>query len=422
MTEEFLHYYWNFKSRGHAYTTAEGSPVEVMAQGRLNTDAGPDFSDARIRIGGTLWAGNVEIHIRSSDWTRHGHQDDRAYDNVILHVVYDHDQVILRQNGEILPTLELRKVIGADSYDQYQYFLNNHLWVPCAAQLRSVRKLTVDTWLAALSVARLERKCEAIRAMLDYTANDWNQAFYQSLAATFGFRINRQPFELLARQTPVKYLEKHKDNLFQIEAVLFGQAGLLEGRQRHEYPGNLRKEYLHLKHKFSLHPIPGHLWKFLRLRPNNFPTIRLAQFAMILHQRVNLFGEILDRHSYYDLSALFRVGVSDYWKEHYFFGRPSGVSMNKTISPATLDLIIINNVVPFLFVYGKFRGDPGLTAEAVEMLHSITAESNAITRKFEEFGICAENAGQSQGLLELKAQYCDRKKCMECRFGLELIG
>ncbi len=422
MTEEFLHFFWSFKSRGHVFGLVSGERTEVLRQGEMNRDAGPDFLNAQIRIGDTLWAGNVEVHMRSSDWDRHGHSRDRAYDNVILHVVYHHDRVILQPDGRPLPTLELQRVIGPEAYAQYQHFLNNHLWVPCAALLRSIRRLTAESWLTALAISRLERKSREIVQTLEYLDHDWNQAFYQSLAATFGFRINRQPFELLARQTPVKCIEKHKDNLFQIEAILFGQAGLLEGRHRHEYPGSLKKEYLHLKNKFSLKPIPGHLWKFLRLRPNNFPTIRLAQFAMILHRRANIFGELLDRHDYASLSAMFRVGVSDYWMEHYFFGRSSGAVVHKTISPATADLIIINNVVPFLFVYGKIKGFPALCDEAVSMLGSLTAESNSVTRKFAEFGLAAENAEQSQGLLELKTNYCDNKKCLQCRIGLELIG
>lgn len=336
-------------------------------------------------------------------------------------MVYHHDQEIRRKNGEIIPTLALEGQLAGGMYESYQGFLNNHLWVPCAYSLCEIEPLIRQDWLTALSVMRLERKCNELKNLLVYTGNDWNQAFYQSLAATFGFRINREPFELMARQTPVQFLEKHKDDIFQVEAILFGQAGLLEGRFRGMYPKKLKKEYNHLRNKFSLQPAPGHLWKFLRLRPNNFPTIRIAQLAMIIHQRVNLFGEIIEKGERGEFSAIFQVGVSEYWKGHYYFDRPSK-EMNKSISPATVDLILINNVVPFLFVYGKDKGREIYCEKALRLLASIPPESNSITRKFAGFGLSPSSADQSQALLELKSNYCDRKRCLECRIGIGLIS
>lgn len=420
MTEDFLHFIWKFKSEGKEFQSADNDIIRVIRPGEHNRDAGPDFLHARVSMGGTLWAGNVEIHLRSSDWYRHRHHDDEAYDNIILHVVYQHDREISRKNGELIPTLPLQGQLSPEIYENYQKFLHNHLWIPCAMSLRGIREILVKDWMAALSVMRLERKCKELEGLLDYTANDWNQAFYQSLAATFGFRINRQPFELLARQTPVQFLEKHKDQIFQIEAVLFGQAGLLAGRHRGEYPRMLKKEYLHLKNKFSLQPVSGHLWKFLRLRPNNFPTIRIAQLAMIIHQRVNLFGEIIELKARDEFSSIFQVGVSDYWKEHYYFDRSSR-TMNKSITPATVDLILINNVVPFLFIYGKMKGQEKYCDRAMQLLASLPAESNSITRKFSEFGLVPASADQSQALLELKSNFCDQKRCLECRIGVELM-
>jgi len=421
MTEDFLHFIWKFKTDGIDFQTPEGETIRVVRPGEHNHDAGPDFLHARVSIAGTLWAGNVELHVRSSDWLRHGHEKDDAYDNIVLHVVFYHDQDIRRKNGEWIPTLALEGQLPAGIYDKYQHFLNNHLWIPCAMSLRTVNELVVKDWLTALSVIRLERKCKELESLLDFTGNDWSQAFYQSLAGTLGFRINRQPFELLARQTPVQFLEKHKDDILQAEAILFGQAGLLSGRFRGEYPKMLKREYTHLRYKFSLQPVPGHLWKFLRLRPNNFPTIRIAQLAMIIHQRINLFGEIIEKSQREDFRDLFQVGVSDYWKTHYYFDRPSK-AMNKSISPATVDLILINNVVPFLFVYGKNKGLDHYCDRALRLLASIPAESNAITRKYATFGIAPRSADQSQALLELKANYCDQKRCLECRIGVELVA
>jgi len=420
MTEEFLHFIWKFKLPGQQFYTSKGEVLQIIRAGDHNQDAGPDFMNAQLRLSETLWAGNVEIHIRSSDWIRHKHQYDEAYDNIILHVVFEDDLVIKRRSGEHIPTLVLKDVTPPYIFETYNYFLNNHLWIPCALSLPEVRSFVIEDWLTALSVERLERKSDELENMLQFSGNDWNQAFYESLASTLGFRINKQPFEMLARQTPMLFLEKHKDNLFQVEAMLFGQAGLLEKRYRSDYPKKLKKEFQHLKNKFSLKPVSGHLWKFMRLRPNNFPTIRLAQLAMMIHSRDHFFSEIIDNISHEKLLEFFSVGVSEYWTEHYYFDRPSKM-MGKSISESTVELILINNVIPFLFVYGKLKGQAVYQEKAFSLLESIRAESNSIVRKFGEFGIMPKTASQSQALLELKTNYCDKKRCLECRIGLELI-
>jgi hypothetical protein len=420
MTEDFLHFIWKFKLQGQHFHTTAGEALLLVKPGEHNHDSGPDFHNAQVRLGDTLWAGNVEIHIRSSDWIRHRHQHDEAYDNIILHVVFDDDLAIKRRSGELIPTLVLKDVFPPDVYETYNYFLNNHLWIPCAMRLNEVREVVINDWLTSLSVLRLERKSRDLENLLQFTGNDWNQAFFEALASTFGFRINKQPFELLARQTPIQCIEKHKDNLFQVEAILFGQAGLLEGKYRSDYPKKLKKEYQHLRNKFSLKPISGHLWKFMRLRPNNFPTIRLAQLAMMIHLRSHFFSEIIENAVYDKMIEFFSVGVSDYWKEHYYFDRPSK-NMGKSISASTVELIMINNVIPFLFVYGKLKGQQFYQDQALTLLDSIPAESNSIIRKFGEFGIKPGSASQSQALLELKTNYCDQKKCLECRIGLDLI-
>jgi hypothetical protein len=376
--------------------------------------------NAQVRIGKTLWAGNVEIHIRSSDWIRHRHQQDEAYDNIILHVVYEDDLEIRRRSGEAIPTLVLKDILPPAAIETYNYFLNNHLWIPCALGLNGIREVVISDWMTALSVERLERKSTEIEGLLQYAGNDWNQAFFEALSSTLGFKINRQPFEMLARQTSLVFLEKHKDQLFQLEAMLFGQAGLLEGNYRGEYPKKLKKEYQHLRNKFSLKPVSGHLWKFMRLRPNNFPTIRLAQLAMLLHKRSHFFSGIVENPDYEHLLDFFSVGVSDYWNEHYYFDRPSKV-LGKSISSSTVELIMINNVIPFLFVYGRLKGLPAFQEKAFALLESIQPEMNRIIKKFAEFGIKPVSAAQSQALIELKTNYCDQRKCLECRIGLELI-
>jgi hypothetical protein len=420
MTEDFLHFVWKFRLQGQHFHSTAGEEIIIIKPGEHNHDSGPDFMHAQVKIGDTLWAGNVEIHVRSSDWTRHRHQVDEAYDNIILHVVFEDDLVVKRRSGELIPTLVLKEVLHPELYETFNFFLNNHLWIPCAFRLPDVRSLVMSDWLTALSVSRLERKAAELEGLLQYSGNDWNQAFFEALASTLGFKINKQPFEQMARQTPFQFLEKHKDQLFQVEAMLFGQAGLLERKYTGEYPKMLRKEYLHLKNKFSLKPVSGHLWKFMRLRPNNFPTIRLAQLAMLLHQRSHFFSEIIDRPENEHLLEFFSVGVSDYWKEHYYFDRPSK-NMGKSISSSTAELILINNVIPFLFLFGKHKGQPKYQDKALSMLESIGPETNTIIRKFAEFGINSDNASQSQALIELKSNYCDQKRCLECRIGLELI-
>jgi hypothetical protein len=420
MTEDFLHYLWKFRLAGEKLWSVTGEELVVLSPGEHNPDAGPDFLNARIVLGGTTWAGNVEIHVRSSDWRRHRHEKDPAYDNIILHAVYEHDLEIQRKNGEAIPTLLMKDFCESEAYDTYNHFLNNHLWVPCANHLQEVRKVVINDWLASLSVARLERKCTELNKLLEYNSGDWQQSFFEALSSTLGFRINKLPFEQVARQTPVQHLLRHKDQLFQVEAMLFGQAGLLEGRYHDDYPKKLKKEYLHLKNKFSLEPVPGHLWKFLRIRPNNFPTIRLAQMAMLLHLHSNLVGEILETPDPDQLRAIFALGVSDYWKSHYYFDRPSNAH-GKSMSASTVDLIMINNVIPFLFLYGELKNKPVLKEKAVNLLEEIMPETNSVTRGFAMFGIRAESAANSQALLELKSSYCDQKKCLQCRIGLELI-
>lgn len=420
MTEDFLHFIWKFRLQGQKFHSATGEELFLIKPGEHNHDSGPDFMNAQVKIGATLWAGNVEIHIRSSDWKRHRHQQDEAYDNIILHVVYEDDLPVRRKSGELIPALVLKDILHPAMHETYNYFLNNHLWIPCAFRLPEVRSMIVNDWLTALSIKRLERKAAGLEGLLEYSGNDWNQAFYEALAGTLGFKINKQPFEQMARQTPLVFIEKHKDQLFQVEAILFGQAGLLENIYLGEYPKKLKKEYQHLKNKFSLVPVSGHLWKFMRLRPNNFPTIRLAQLAMLLHRRSHLFSKIIENPDYEHLLDLFSVHVSEYWKEHYYFDRPSK-SLGKSISSSTAELVIINNVIPFLFLYGNLKGQSHYRDKALALLESISPESNRVTKKFAEFGIKPDSASQSQALLEMKEYYCDTKKCLECRIGLELI-
>ncbi len=420
MTEEFLHFIWKFKMKDQTFRTLQGNEVVIIRHGEHNRDAGPDFLNTMIRIDSTLWAGNVEIHVRSSDWFRHRHDLDLSYDNVILHLVFEHDQTVTRKNGEEIPELVICDQVDPCLFETYQYFLNNHLWIPCALSLNVIDPLVLSNWLEVLSIERLELKYHNVLKILEFNNNDWNQAFYQALSGTFGFRINKEPFEMLARNTPVRFIEKHKDSLLQVEALLFGQAGLLERDYKDDYAEKLKKEYLHLKNKFSLQKISGHLWKFLRLRPNNFPTIRIAQLAMLLYLHENLFGKIIDSRDIIMIRNLFKVSASSYWHEHYRFDKLSA-SIPKKMSDQTIDLVMINNIIPFIFAYGKLKNRVSDQELALKLLSEIQPESNSIIRNFAKFGVDAKNAADSQALLELKNSYCDQKRCLDCRLAINFI-
>ncbi len=420
MTEEFLHYVWKFRLNNRKLKTTDGKALEVIRSGDHNSDAGPDFLNALLRLDGTLWAGNVEIHVKSSEWTLHEHDKDDAYDNIILHAVYECDHKVSRRNGEIIPSLRLKDYFSKNVFNSFSEFLNNHLWIPCAGTIGTIRPVITQSWIEALCVERLEARAEMVRKLLEFTHNDWNQALYHSLAGSFGARVNKEPFEMLARMTPLNFLLKHRDELFQLESILFGQSGLLEKEHEEYYPKKLKKEYEHLRNKFSLTNMPGHLWKFLRLRPNNFPTIRLAQLASLLHQHPELPGLILEPSAEAELRNLFKVGVSDYWRTHFHFDKISSAS-DKSLGDTAIDLIFINTIIPFIFAFGKINNIPRYSDLALEIFSHIPAENNSIIRNFSSFGVDVANAVDTQGLIQMKSNYCEQKRCLECRIGLELL-
>lgn len=420
MTEEFLHYIWQYRLFDKNAQTTDGQELSLVHSGYKNTDAGPDFFQARIKIGDTLWAGNVEIHIRASDWFLHQHQHDGAYSNIILHVVYENDQPVLDVNGQPVATLELKGKFSSGLYNRYLAFLYNKTWIPCNTDVSTVESLVWQSWLERLVVERIERKSSDIRRILKLNLNDWEETFYQVLAGSFGFKVNEQPFLLLAKSLPYTVLGKHKNNLFQIEALLFGQAGLLKNDFADEYPQLLAKEYDFLKKKFSLNPIPGHLWKFLRLRPSNFPTIRISQFASLIHQSLNLFSKTLGCKTSQEVFSMFGLKASDYWETHYVFDKIAPKSV-KRFGDAAIQTIIINTVVHFLFLYGNEKGNNASKDRAIEFLTSLPPEQNNITQGFEKLGVKAQNAFESQALIELKNKYCALKKCLHCRVGLSLL-
>jgi len=421
MKEDVLHYVW--RTRRFEFQnlfTTEGESVEILAPGVHNTHAGPDFFDARVRIGDTLWAGNVEMHLFASEWEAHRHGEDRAYDNVVLHVVWEEDQPVLRQNGERIPCIELKKRIPAVTIKTYRELLHNEHWIPCQHHFHRVPDITRQLWLDRLMVERLEAKTAFISENLERNRQHWEETFYQVLARNFGLKVNAEPFEALARSLPLSLLSKHKNSLLQLEALLFGQAGLLEGAFEDDYPQRLQKEYVFLQHKYGLQPIAESAWKFLRMRPANFPSLRIAQFATLIHQSAHLFSKILVAQNVEEIENMFEVRLSNYWQTHYVFGKASA-KRNKTLGQTAIHLLVINTIAPFLFVYGKQKAEPALCDRALRLLESVPPESNSIIDNWQRLGMEPVSAGQTQALLQLKNEYCDKKQCMRCAVGSEVM-
>lgn len=417
--EVFLHHIWKLKLFDFKnLKTIQGEALDLVQIGTHNHHAGPDFSNARIKIGSTLWAGSVEIHKKSSDWLAHQHEQDEAYRNTILHVVYEHDTEIRRSNGEIIPTLELKGRIEPQYIHRYWKLLTNNHWIPCAAQLPLMLDLTARmfTWMDRLVVERLERKTQEIDWCMKQTNSNWEETFYWFLARSFGVKQNSEPFEALAKSLPLLVLSKHKQNLQQLEALLLGQAGFLEENFEEIYPQALQKEYQYLRQKYSLVPLQASSWKFGRMRPANFPTIRLAQFAVLVQQSSHLFSKILETQDIRQLRAMLDVQLSGYWETHYQLGEAS-ILRPKSLGKGTVDLILINTVAPFLFVYGQNKGLDDFKERALELLQSLPSEQNSILQDWSELGIKSSSAYDSQALIQLKKEYCDQKRCLDCAVG-----
>ena len=420
MTEDFLQYIWQHRLYlCEDNRTTEGEPVEPLQSGQLNTNAGPDFIDARVRIGDTLWAGCVEIHLRSSDWERHGHHTDAAYNNVVLHVVYQHDVDCFNARRQKIPVMELH--FDARYFDSYHRLVESRLRIPCCDKLDQVDEMSLTSWLERLAIERLEQKSGAIMQTYASTNNNWEETLYQRLARNFGFSLNSFPFESLAQSMPLNILLKHKYNLQQIEALLFGQAGMLADENITDtYFVELRREYLYLQKKYNLKPIDGFLWKFLRLRPINFPTLRIAQFAALIYHNEHLFSQIISADSIESFELFFDLQASAYWDTHFVFGKES-VKRNKSFGKSAFRTVLINTIIPFLFVYGKARGKDDFCTRAVNFLENLPPERNSILTQWEKANVKNQNAFISQALLQLNNEYCQPRRCLSCAIGNKIV-
>jgi hypothetical protein len=425
MKEEFLHYLWKYSlyDREKLFDN-EKNKIIVIYPGEYNRDSGPDFFNARISVAGTVWAGNIEIHTKASHFNVHGHQNDPAFNNVILHVVGEDDKRVFNSLGEEVLTSEIS--FDPSLYDNYIHLVNNPYIIACQDDINTIDEILLRHWLNSLVIERFQAKRESIIKIFSDTGNDWDETFYRLLSRYFGFRVNTEPFEMLASSLPFRIIRKHADNIFQIEALLFGTAGLLEPglfkeALSDEYYKNLLKEYTILSAKYSLQPLHGWLWKFSRLRPSNFPTIRLSQLASMLSASGGLFSRVLEEKDINCVKELFEVSASKYWDDHFIFGKKSRSFVKNTGSQAA-DILLINAVIPLVFVYGQSRDNPDLSERALSFLEKISPEENIIISEWEKTGIIPESAFFSQALIQLRNEYCKKRKCLDCRIGSKIIS
>ncbi|MGL4520122.1 MAG: DUF2851 family protein [Phocaeicola sp.] len=429
--EQLLHYTWKHKlfPLKELLTTTQQS-IEVIDTGIPNHDAGPDFFNAKIKVNGTMWVGNVEIHQRTSDWYRHGHDKDPAYQSVILHIAQEVDTILYRTNGDTIPQLALQP--PQQVVTSYQELKQEGNYPACHSIIPTLSSLSIHSWMATLQVERFEQKAMQIRERLQQCNGDWEEALFRTLARNFGFGVNGDAFEWWAQQVSLKAIGKQRDELFKIEALFFGQAGLLEesgNSTPHSIPARaaidsywqqLQKEYHYQRQLFQLHPMDVARWRFLRLRPTNFPHIRLAQLAHLYHHSYGLLSKLMEADTIEKVHHLLKSNTSEYWKRHYTFGGESPFR-EKRVSQSTLNLLLINSVIPFLYSYGLHRGNELLCQRATSFLEELKAEQNYITRMWQGCGITAAHAGDSQALIQLKKEYCDKKRCLYCRIGYHYL-
>ena len=422
MQEDFLHYLWKHKKFTTQYLkTAKEEVIVLITVGEHNHNTGPDFFNAQLKIDEQLWAGNVEIHIKSSDWFVHNHETDTNYDNVILHVVWEHDTEIFRKDNSEIPTLELKHYVSQEALNNYQkLFSTSQKWINCENDFSQIDDFTINNWLERLYFERLERKASAIEVVLKQSTNNWEAVLFKQLAKNFGSKVNGEAFLSVANSFDFSILRKQQSKLLSLEALLFGQANLLEETIEESYYLELQKEYVFLKQKFGLkseHIMP---LQFFRLRPPNFPTIRLSQLANVFYKNHNLFSEIIEAKKLEVFYDLFSVGTSTFWETHYTFGKTSKVS-KKQVTRSFIDLLIINTIIPLKFSYAKYQGKSA-DEEILQLMQEIASEKNSIVDKFNSLKPMSKSALDSQALLQLKTEYCNKNKCLQCAIGYTILN
>lgn len=422
MHEDFLHYLWKHKKFDVLkLTTTDFEAIQILSVGQHNLNSGPDFFNAQLRISDQLWAGNVEIHLKSSDWFLHNHETDKTYDNVILHVVWEHDTDVFRNNNSKMPTLVLKDFVSQTTLSNYNILMNSpQKWINCENDFGDVDDFLLQNWLERLYIERLESKSEVILELLKTSHNDWEAVLFKMLAKNFGLKVNGEAFFSLANSFDFSVVRKLQPNIKQMEALLFGQADLLNTNLEDTYYMSLQNEYKFLKQKFKLNNDGVIPFQYFRLRPTNFPTIRIAQLAMLYHSNNNLFSKIIDLNKLKDFYSLFSVQTTAYWQSHYTFGKTSK-SIKKSVSKAFVDLLLINTVIPLQFCYEKLKGNNNHD-NILKLIQEIKSEKNSVIDKFQSLKSIQNSAMHSQAFLQLKLLYCDKNKCLQCSVGNSILG
>lgn len=417
--ESFLQFLWKYRLFNEDNLVSDLGKVEIIEPGCQNDGSGPDFFNARIRINGTVWAGNVEVHTRASDWFRHGHQDDPAYSNVILHVVQIKDCQLERPGGELIPAV----VPGIDMklFERYDELVKNKGFLPCHRDLENIPRVFISEWISRLMIEKLEEKTSVVQNLLIENKYNWEETLYRMLGRGFGFQINNFPFETLARTSPLLVILKYRQRPLTINALLFGQAGFLEDLiSGDEYYMSLQREYRSIRSSLPPRILGQHTWKFRGGRPANFPLVRIAQFASLVTHKYPLFSRLLDNFNLKAWRDILEPGTEKYWENHYLFGKT--VKTRKiNMGRETIDLLILNVLIPVFFHYATFRKRPDMKDRLLEILEQIPAEENVIIKKWSKSGIIVHNAFESQALIHLNRKYCLKRKCLECVIGQKII-
>lgn len=421
MQEDFLHYIWKLKKFDTTdLKTTDNDSVDIVSVGKHNLNSGPDFFNAQLKIADQLWAGNVEIHVKSGDWFIHNHEVDSAYDNVILHVVWEHDTEVFRKDNTEIPTIELKNYISKSSLENYQkLFSKSSKWINCEGDFNSVDEFTITNWLERLYFERLERKSHDIEKLLKSSSNNWEAVLFKMLAKNFGLKVNGESFLSLANSIDFSIVRKQQSNLTSLEALLFGQSGLLEDSVEEPYFIKLVKEYNLLTQKFNLSNTNVTPLQFFRLRPPNFPTIRLSQLANLYHQHQNLFSKLVEIDSVDEFYNLFKMSTSKFWESHYTFGKSSKLS-KKFITKSFIDLLLINTIIPIKFSYARHQGKD-VEEVVLNLAQEIASEKNSIVDKFNALKQMPKSAMQSQAIIQLKNEFCDKNKCLQCAIGSSVL-
>ena len=422
MKEDLLHYVWKYKKINFTkLRTVTGEPIKVKSVGQHNHDSGPDFFNAMIEIGDQLWAGNVEMHVKSSDWYLHNHELNKNYDNVILHVVWEHDTEIFRDNNSAIATLELKHYISDGVLRNYKKLITNQVrWINCEGNFSEIEAFVIYNWLDRLYFERLECKSKTITSMLQASKYDWEEVLFKMLTKNFGLKVNSEAFLSLANATPFSIVRKVQSNRQMLEALFFGQAGLLQQPVENRYYENLCVDYTFLSQKYNLDNSNIEPVQFFRLRPANFPTIRLSQLSSLYFQNQNLFSQIIERDTLDSFYQLFKVSTSSFWENHYTFSKESKPS-KKSISKSFINSLLINTIIPLKFCFTRHRGETA-SIDDLALISEIKPENNTIIDKFNRLRPLTNSALHSQALIQLKSEYCDKNKCLHCAIGNTLLN